>query len=216
MATRRAVDNVDGLGHLLQPGEAASLEIEKGEAHRRLAAARFPTLRLLENLDFIARPSVHKILVAELARCELACCELAGPSPATAAPREAMRTATALGRTDRGQHEYRRPPSEQPAPDFDRPALPSSLRVRTRQPFTRCDVWRPRHIDGVVSPRCSVHGRYNTLRICSGHRHKCSAQAQSLLWIMEVKLVTVAQTTSLPAVHRYLAASPAPAATIPQ
>ena len=33
-------------------------------------AAKFPTIKTLENFDFAARPSVNKVLIAELARCE--------------------------------------------------------------------------------------------------------------------------------------------------
>jgi len=35
-----------------------------------LKAARFPTLKTLESFDFAARPSVNKLMIAELARCE--------------------------------------------------------------------------------------------------------------------------------------------------
>ena len=39
-------------------------------AERRMKAAKFPTIKSLETFDFTARPSVNKMLVAELARCE--------------------------------------------------------------------------------------------------------------------------------------------------
>jgi DNA replication protein DnaC len=41
-----------------------------GTAERRLKSARFPTIKTLETFDFAARPSVNKVLVAELMRCE--------------------------------------------------------------------------------------------------------------------------------------------------
>jgi DNA replication protein DnaC len=46
------------------------LEREKRSAERRLKAARFPTIKTLESFDFAARPSVNKVLIAELARCK--------------------------------------------------------------------------------------------------------------------------------------------------
>src|SRR5262249_52159149 len=39
-------------------------------AERRLKAARFPTVKTLEDFDFAAQPSLNKVLVAELMRCE--------------------------------------------------------------------------------------------------------------------------------------------------
>lgn len=43
---------------------------EKRSAERRLKAAKFPTIKSLDAFDFAARPSVNKVLIAELARCE--------------------------------------------------------------------------------------------------------------------------------------------------
>jgi DNA replication protein DnaC len=54
----------------LQLLELELLDREKRSADRRLKAAKFPTLKTLENFDFAARPSVNKVLIAELARCE--------------------------------------------------------------------------------------------------------------------------------------------------
>ena len=48
----------------------SSSNATKRAAERRLKAARFPTIKSLETFDFTARPSVNKMLVAELARCE--------------------------------------------------------------------------------------------------------------------------------------------------
>lgn len=70
VASRAAADNVDHLTYLLQLAELELLEREKRAADRRLKAARFPTLKSLDNFDFSARPSVSKVLIAELARCE--------------------------------------------------------------------------------------------------------------------------------------------------
>jgi DNA replication protein DnaC len=70
VARRAAGDNVDHLTYLLQVTELELLERERKAAERRLKAARFPTLKSLESFDFSARPSVNKVLVAELARAE--------------------------------------------------------------------------------------------------------------------------------------------------
>jgi DNA replication protein DnaC len=70
VAARAAQDNVDHLSYLLQLSELELLERERKAAERRLKAARFPTLKSLGSFDFAARPSVNKVLVAELARCE--------------------------------------------------------------------------------------------------------------------------------------------------
>ena len=70
VAAQAASDNVDHLTYLLQLTELELLERERRAAERRLKAAKFPTIKTLEDFDFTARPSVNKMLVAELARCE--------------------------------------------------------------------------------------------------------------------------------------------------
>ena len=70
VAKQAAADNVDHLSYLLQLLELELLDREKRSAERRLKAARFPTIKTLESFDFAARPSVNKVLIAELARCE--------------------------------------------------------------------------------------------------------------------------------------------------
>jgi DNA replication protein DnaC len=70
VAKRCAADNVDHLTYLLQLLELELLDREKRAAERRLKAAKFPTIKTLENFDFAARPSVNKVLLAELVRCE--------------------------------------------------------------------------------------------------------------------------------------------------
>jgi DNA replication protein DnaC len=70
VAARCATDNVDHLTYLLQLLELELLEREKRSADRRLRAARLPNIKTLESFDFAARPSVNKMLIAELARCE--------------------------------------------------------------------------------------------------------------------------------------------------
>jgi len=70
VAQRCATDNVDHLGFPLQLPELALPDRERRAAERRLKAARFPTLKTLEDFDFAAQPSLNKVLVAELLRCE--------------------------------------------------------------------------------------------------------------------------------------------------
>jgi len=68
VAQRCAADNVDHLGFLLQLIELELLDREQRAAERRLKAARFPTVKTLEDFDFAAQPSLNKVLVAELMR----------------------------------------------------------------------------------------------------------------------------------------------------
>ena len=69
-AARCARDNIDHLGFLLQLSELELLERERKAAERRLKAARFPTLKTLDEFDFKAQPSINKPLVIELMRGE--------------------------------------------------------------------------------------------------------------------------------------------------
>ncbi len=70
VANQAASDNADHLSYLLQLTELELLDREKRAAERRLKAARFPTIKTIESFDFTARPSVNKVLLAELMRCE--------------------------------------------------------------------------------------------------------------------------------------------------
>jgi DNA replication protein DnaC len=70
VATQAVPDNADHLSYLLRLTELELLEREKRAAERRVKAARFPTMKTLESFDFAARPSVNKVLIAELMRCE--------------------------------------------------------------------------------------------------------------------------------------------------
>ena len=70
VARQCANDNADHLNYLLQLAELELLERERRAAERRLKAARFPTLKSLDTFDYAARPSVNKVLIAELARCD--------------------------------------------------------------------------------------------------------------------------------------------------
>ena len=70
VAAQAASDNADHLSYLLRLTELELLEREKRAAERRVKAARFPTIKTLETFDFSSRPSVNKVLIAELMRCE--------------------------------------------------------------------------------------------------------------------------------------------------
>jgi DNA replication protein DnaC len=70
VAAQAATDNADHLSYLLRLTELELLEREKRAAERRVKAARFPTIKTLETFDFASRPSVNKVLIAELMRCE--------------------------------------------------------------------------------------------------------------------------------------------------
>ena len=69
VAANAATDNIDHLSYLLQLTELELLERERKAAERRMKAAKFPTTKSLATFDFLARPSVNKMLVLELARC---------------------------------------------------------------------------------------------------------------------------------------------------
>jgi DNA replication protein DnaC len=70
VATTCARDNVDHLGYLLQLCELELIDRERRAKERRIKAARFSTIKTLENFDFKAQPSVNKVLITELMRCE--------------------------------------------------------------------------------------------------------------------------------------------------
>ncbi len=70
VAATCAKDNVDHLGYLLQLCELELIDRERRAKERRIKAARFSTIKTLENFDFKAQPSVNKVLVTELMRCE--------------------------------------------------------------------------------------------------------------------------------------------------
>lgn len=69
VARQCAADNADHLAFLQQVTELELLDRERRAAERRLKAARFPTLKTLDDFDFAAQPSLNKVLIAELMRC---------------------------------------------------------------------------------------------------------------------------------------------------
>ena len=68
VAAQAASDNVDHLSYLLQLCELELLKRERKAAERRMKAAKFPTTKSLATFVFLARPSVNKMMVLELAR----------------------------------------------------------------------------------------------------------------------------------------------------
>jgi DNA replication protein DnaC len=70
VAARCARENVDHLGFLLQLCELELIEREGRAAARRLKSAKFPTVKTLESFDFVAAPTVNKVMVLDLMKCE--------------------------------------------------------------------------------------------------------------------------------------------------
>ena len=70
LARECARDGVDHPRYLLRLAELELIERERRMMERRIRAARFPVVKSLDSFDFIAIPSLNKMLVLELARCE--------------------------------------------------------------------------------------------------------------------------------------------------
>jgi DNA replication protein DnaC len=70
IAEQCAREDVDCQGFLLRLVELEVVEREQRATERRIKAAKFPVLKSLETFDFLAMPSLNKVLVLELARCE--------------------------------------------------------------------------------------------------------------------------------------------------
>ena len=70
MAAQCAAENVDHPEYLLRLAELELIERHQRMVERRTRAARFPAVKSLDTFDFLAIPSVNKVLVTELARCE--------------------------------------------------------------------------------------------------------------------------------------------------
>jgi DNA replication protein DnaC len=69
VAAQAASDNAYHLTYLLQLSELELREREYEAAERRMKAAKFPTHKSLATFDFLARPSVYKMMLLALARC---------------------------------------------------------------------------------------------------------------------------------------------------
>ena len=65
-----ASEGVDHPRYLLRLVELELLEREQRAVERRIREARFPVVKSFDTFDFLAIPSLNKMLVLELARCE--------------------------------------------------------------------------------------------------------------------------------------------------
>jgi DNA replication protein DnaC len=70
VARQCASEGVDHVRYLLRLAEMELIDRERRLIERRIRAARFPTVKSLDSLDFKAIPSLNKALVLELARGE--------------------------------------------------------------------------------------------------------------------------------------------------
>ena len=70
VARQCAAEGVDHARFLLRLSELELIDRERRMVERRIKAARFPAVKSLESFDFLALPSLNKMLVVELARCE--------------------------------------------------------------------------------------------------------------------------------------------------
>lgn len=70
VAQQCAREGVEHVQYLLRLCELELLDRERRAVERRIRAARFPVLKSLDSFDFVALPSLNKMLVLELARCE--------------------------------------------------------------------------------------------------------------------------------------------------
>lgn len=70
LARESAKENIDHLGFLLRLCESELSDREHRATQRRIQAARFPSLKTLEEFDFAAQPGLNRVLISELMRCE--------------------------------------------------------------------------------------------------------------------------------------------------
>ena len=65
-----AAEGVDHPWDLMRLAEMEMIDRERRMVERRIKAARFPTVKSLDSFDFLALPSLNKMLVLELARSD--------------------------------------------------------------------------------------------------------------------------------------------------
>jgi DNA replication protein DnaC len=70
LARQCAAEGADHLRYLLRLAELELVERERRTVERRIREAHFPTVKSLDSFDFLAIPSLNKMLVLELARGE--------------------------------------------------------------------------------------------------------------------------------------------------
>ena len=70
VAQQCAAEGVDHPRYLMRLAEMEMIDRERRMVERRIKAAKFPTVKSLDSFDFMALPSLNKMLVLELARSE--------------------------------------------------------------------------------------------------------------------------------------------------
>ena len=70
VARQCAAEGVDHPRYLMRLAEMEMIDRERRMVERRIKAARFPTVKSLDSFDFLALPSLNKMLVLELARSD--------------------------------------------------------------------------------------------------------------------------------------------------
>ena len=70
LAAQCAAENVNHPEYLLSLAELELIDRHQRRVERRVREVRFPVVKILDTFDFLAIPSVKKVLVMELARCE--------------------------------------------------------------------------------------------------------------------------------------------------
>ena len=68
VARQCAAEGVDHVRYLLRLAELELIEREQRMVERRIREARFPAVKSLDSFDFLALPSLNKVLVLDLAR----------------------------------------------------------------------------------------------------------------------------------------------------
>ena len=70
VARQCAAEGVDHPRYLMRLAEMEIIDRERRMVDRRIKAAKFPTVKSLDTFDFLALPSLNKMLVLELARSD--------------------------------------------------------------------------------------------------------------------------------------------------
>ena len=65
-----AVEGVDYVRCLARLKELELIDRERRMVARRIKSAKFPAVKSLDSFNFMAIPSLNKLMVLELARCE--------------------------------------------------------------------------------------------------------------------------------------------------
>ena len=70
VAREAAREGIDHTAYLLRLVELELIDRERRVVERRIRQARFPAVKSFDTFDFVAIPSLNKMLVLELSRCE--------------------------------------------------------------------------------------------------------------------------------------------------